>query len=188
MAIVGNTNLGNHYDIYIHTIIIIIYIYTYVFNQYKIDLECCRKYASIIHMDDSMIKENMNLSSLHYLELCSLCIHTTHTCYAVLFAMFFFCWLCEKTQEKWSSNGTTSSHLGDVCFLHLDECFQRCCRGIRCPNRKTSEFCFRIFGRHWNPRSRLLMHSYMRPVFVWGFKTPFIECDKQWNWAQKLKM
>ena len=66
------------------------YIYTYVFNQYKIDLECCRKYASIIHMDDSMIKENMNLSSLHYLELCSLCIHTTHTCYAVLFAMFFF--------------------------------------------------------------------------------------------------
>ena len=60
MAVVGNTKLGNHYNTYIYMCNNSDYIYICIFfNQYRIVVECCRKYASIIHMDASMIKETV---------------------------------------------------------------------------------------------------------------------------------
>lgn len=85
--------------------------------------------------------------------------------------MFFFCWLCKKSSgeviEQWDN---FFASWWCFCFVHLDECFQKCSWGIRRPIRKKPlSFVSKSLAS-----SRLLMPSYARPLFVWGFKTPLL--------------
>lgn len=153
--------------------IIIIYIHIF-FNQYKSVIECCRTYASIIHMDGSMIKETDKYK--YNFWNCAVFAYTQNTIATMCcLRCFFSAGFVKRTQEKWSSNGTTSLHLGDVSVSYTSTSVSKnVVGGFGARREKTSEFCFKIFGRYWNPSSRLLMPSYARPVFVWGFKTPLL--------------